>query len=128
MHRRCGLITKGGDYLKKILGLAISIVLATGLLGCGTKSIIYKAGIYEGTAEGHIGPITVQILTDQYEILEINILEQQETPVIADIVYEKIPTRVIKANNPEVQVVAGATYTSDGLIKAIKDALDKAKK
>jgi len=96
-------------------------------VACGTKSIIYKEGIYEGNAEGHIGPIKVQVVTDQYEIVKIVILEQQETPVIAEIVYEKIPPKVIKANSPEVEVVAGATYTSNGLINAIKNGLDKAK-
>jgi uncharacterized protein with FMN-binding domain len=114
-------------YLKKLLGLTLTIILAIVLGACSTKSIIYKAGVYEGNAEGHIGPIKVQIITDQYEIKEIKILEQQETPVIADIVYEKIPVRIIKANSPEVEVVAGATYTSNGLIKAIKNGLDKAK-
>lgn len=105
---------------------SLTIILAIGLVGCGEKPIIYKAGTYEGTAEGHIGPIKVQIVTDQYEIKEIHILEQQETPVLADIVYEKIPLKVIKANSTDVEVVAGATYTSDGLINAIKNGLDKA--
>ena len=106
---------------------ALIIILALGLVACGAKPIVYKAGIYQGNAEGHIGPIKVQIVTDQYEIKEVKILEQQETPVLADIVYEKIPLKVIKANSAEVQVVAGATYTSNGLISAIKNGLDKAK-
>ncbi|MBZ9687752.1 FMN-binding protein [Clostridium estertheticum] len=113
--------------MKKLVGLALSIVLATAIVACGSKTIIYKQGTYEGNAEGHIGLIKVKIVTDQYEIKEITILEQQETPVIAEIVYDKIPPKVIKANSPEVEVVAGATYTSNGLINAIKDGLDKAK-
>jgi uncharacterized protein with FMN-binding domain len=112
--------------LKKLLAVILTIFLATALVACGSRNIIYKAGTYEGNAEGHIGPIKVQIVTDQYEIKEIKILEQEETPVIADKVYEKLPARVINANSPEVEVVAGATYTSDGLIKAIKDGLAKA--
>ncbi len=113
--------------MKKLLGLTLTIVLATSLVACGSKNIIYKEGIYEGNAEGHIGPIKVQIVTDKYEIKEIKILEQQEIPIIADTVYEKIPARVIKSNSSDVEVVAGATYTSNGLIQAIKDGLDKAK-
>jgi len=118
---------KGETQLKKLLVLSLAIVLAMGLMACGSREKIYKKGIYEGNAEGHIGPIKVQIVTDQYEIKEIKILEQQETPVIADAVYKRIPARVIKANSPEVEVVSGATYTSNGLIKAIKNGLDKAK-
>ncbi|GCD10655.1 MULTISPECIES: FMN-binding protein [Clostridium] len=113
--------------MRKLVILALWIVLATGLVACGSKNVIYKQGTYEGNAEGHIGPIKVKIVTDQYEIKEIVILSQQETPVIAEIVYKKIPPKVIKANSSEVQVVAGATYTSNGLIKAIKDGLNKAK-
>jgi len=117
--------------LKRLLGLTLIIVLVlvleTGLVACGTKTLLYKEGTYEGNAEGHIGPIKVQIVTDQYEIKEITVLEQQEIPIIADTVYEKIPARVIKTNSTDVEVVAGATYTSNGLIKAIKNGLDKAK-
>jgi len=113
--------------LKKLLILALIIVISTGLVACGDKNIKYKAGIYEGNAEGHIGPIKVQVVTDKYEIKSIKILEQQEIPIIADTVYKKIPARVIKANSPDVEVVAGATYTSHGLINAIKNGLDKAK-
>jgi uncharacterized protein with FMN-binding domain len=112
--------------LKKILKLTLAIVLVTSLVACSAKPIIYKDGTYEGNAEGHIGNIKVQVVTDQYDIKEIVILEQQETPVVADIVYEKIPARVIKENSSEVDVVAGATYTSKALIKAIRDGLSKA--
>ena len=61
--------------MKKFVGLALSIILATGLVACGSKPIIYKEGTYEGNAEGHIGPIKVQIVTDQYVIKNIVILE-----------------------------------------------------
>jgi len=124
---KCQCDIREETHLKKLLILIFTILLVTGLVGCGTKKIIYKKGIYEGNAEGHIGPIKVQIVTDLYNIKHIKILEQQETPVIADIVYDKIPKRVIKANTSDVQVVSGATYTSKGLIKAIKNGLDKAK-
>lgn len=117
---------KGDTYLKKILGLALIIGLVVIVVACGGKPKIYNEGTYEGNAEGHIGNIKVQVLTDQFDIKEIVILEQQETPVVADIVYDKIPARVIKQNSSEVDIVAGATYTSKALIKAIKDGLDKA--
>jgi len=113
--------------LRKLLILTLIIIISTGLVACGDKKIIYKEGTYVGNAEGHIGPIKVQVVTDKYEIKSIKILEQQENPIIADTVYEKIPVRVIKANSTEVEVVAGATFTSNGLIKAIKNGLDKAK-
>ena len=63
--------------MKKLVGLALTIILLIGLVACGSKPkpIIYKQGTYEGNAEGHIGPIKVQIITDQYVIKNIVILE-----------------------------------------------------
>lgn len=77
--------------------------------------------------QGHHGQIKVQITTDEYEIKKINIIDQQEVPVVSDVVYKTIPPEVIKQNSVDVDVVAGATLTSNGLIEAIKDALNKAK-
>lgn len=90
------------------------------------KEILYKEGIYEGTGQGYHGDIKVTVVTDKYKIKEVKILEHQETPELCDIVYDKIPKKVIKANRAEVDVVAGASYTSQGLIDAIKDAVNKA--
>lgn len=93
---------------------------------CMKKEVIYKEGTYVGVGEGHIGTIKISLVTDSYNIKEIKILEDEEIPVIAEIVYKKIPKEVIKKNSGEVDVVTGATYTSRGLINAINDALKKA--
>lgn len=120
-------VTEEETYLKKIVGLALSVILVTSLASCKSQNIRYKNGSYEGSAQGHIGLIKVKIVIDKYKIKEIIILEQQETPILAEIVYKKIPPKVIESNSSEVEVVAGATYTSKSLINAIKDGLDKAK-
>jgi len=94
---------------------------------CKPQEVLYYEGTYEGIGEGHHGPIRVQIQTTPYEIKKILIVEEYEMPELAKIVYEKIPERVIKANHTDVDVVAGATYTSYGLLDAIEDGLSKAK-
>jgi len=105
----------------------VLVILLTGILiSCSAKRIKYKEGSFEGVGQGHHGAIKVEVTTDQYKIKEIKIVEQQEVPVVSDIVYEKIPPMVIKKNSTNVDVVAGATLTSNGLLEAIGDALDKA--
>lgn len=113
--------------MRKFKGTILIIILISILISCGPKKMTYKAGTYEGMGQGHHGLIKVEITTDEYEIKEINIIDQQEVPVVSDIVYETIPPEVIKKNSVEVDVVAGATLTSNGLLDAIKDALNKAK-
>jgi len=112
--------------MKKVFILFITITFTLLLLCCCTKKVLYEAGKYEGVGQGHHGPIRVVVTTDEYCIVDIKIIEEYEMPELAKIVYEKIPKKVIKSNSPDVDVVAGASYTSRGLIEAIKDGLKKA--
>ncbi|MFD3158337.1 FMN-binding protein [Haloimpatiens sp. FM7330] len=105
----------------------ITIFIIGAFMLSNRKIIMYKEGIYEGIGQGHHGDIKVSVDIDKYKIKEIKIIEQQETPELCDIVYDKIPKMVVKANSVKVDVVAGASYTSQGLIDAIEDAVGKAK-
>ncbi|MGE4284104.1 MAG: FMN-binding protein [Clostridia bacterium] len=110
---------------KLVLILFIFIFLTTGI-SCTSKEVRYQKGRYEGLGEGHHGPIKVMVETDEYKVIAIEVIEEYEMPELSSIVYDKIPKRVLKMNNAEVEVVAGATYTSKGLIEAIEDAIEKA--
>lgn len=106
--------------------IIVIIILVSMCIGSKSKDICYKKGSYEGTGHGHHGQIKVVVTTDEYEIKDIKIVKEYEMPELSKIVYEKIPKRVIKRNSAEVEVVAGASFTSKGLIEAIKNGLDKA--
>lgn len=112
--------------MRKTIFILIIIILCTGLLGCRPKKQLYNPGEYVGVGEGHHGPIRVIVTTDEYSIIDILVIEEYEMPELAVIVYDKIPKKVIKTNNANVDVVAGASYTSVGLIEAINDGLNKA--
>lgn len=96
-------------------------------MGCNGKGILYKDGVYEGVGQGHHGPIKVKVTVEENRIVKIDIIEHQETPYLCDIVYEELPEKIIKANSTDVDVVAGATFTSNGLIEAVNNALSDAK-
>lgn len=98
------------------------------LVACGKQEDSYIAGTYVGQAEGYHSIIKVQVTVDEKNILSIEVLEQEETPIIADAVISKIPPKVIKKNSTDVDVVTGATYTSKTLLKAIDNALKGAVK
>lgn len=111
--------------MRKTLLLGLVIILL--FCGCGSKEILYKEGKFEGTGKGHHGPIRVVVTTDEYNIKDIEIIEEYEMPELAEIVYEKLPKKVISRNSVDVDVVSGASYTSKGLLEAITNALNKAK-
>lgn len=91
------------------------------------SDINYKNGEYTGTGEGLNGKIEVSVRIEDNEIAEVVVLSHEETPSIAESAIEKIKSRMVESNNPEVEIVSGATYTSDGLIEAVTDALKNAK-
>lgn len=112
--------------MRKTFLLLMIYLLVFGLASCQPKEQLYAPGEYIGVGEGHHGPIKVSVETDENRIIEIKVIEEYEMPELAVIVYEQIPEKVIKSNNADVDVVAGASYTSIGLIEAIKDGLSKA--
>lgn len=113
--------------LRRLYIFVLITLLVLQLSSCVYRKAIYKEGTYEGVGEGHVGKIKIKLVTDKYSIKEIKIVEDEEIPIIAEKVYNKIPQQVIKSNSGDVEVVTGATYTSRGLIEAINDALKKAR-
>ncbi len=105
----------------------VLLVLILVLTACAVQEPLYVAGSYEGVAEGYHSQLVVHVTTDEYKITDIEIVKEDETPIISEIVYEEIPKAVIKANSVDVDVVAGATYTSQTLLGAIDNGLEKAR-
>jgi len=119
------------NYKKTLLMSALIIIFLFGTLiitySLKYSKHIYNAGEYIGIAPGYHSDIEVKIVTDDYRILRIDITYHKEMPVISEVVFKDIPCRVIRENSTKVDIVSGATYTSEGLIKALDDAISKAK-
>lgn len=107
-----------------LLSLLIIVLLLT---ACQEEEAIYKPGFYRGQAEGYHSIIEVEVEVDEYNILEITIVSHEEPDILADIVMDKIPKQVIKKNSTDVDIVSGATLTSERLLLAIENALKEAR-
>lgn len=112
--------------------IPITLLVASAIIGIlminvfkQQKEPLYFAGTYEGTGEGNHGPIIVSVTTDDYRILGIDIIEEYEMPEVSVYVYNEMPEKMIKHNTWNVDVVTGATYTSQGVIKAVQNALEQ---
>ena len=55
---------------------------------------------------------------------EVKVLEHSETAGISDPAIEKIPAAIVEAQSADVDIVSGATFTSKGIIEAVKNALN----
>lgn len=83
-------------------------------------------GTYEGSARGYQSTITVEVEIKSNKIISVNIIGQNETRRYYEMASEDIPQAIIDNQTPEVDVVSGATLSSNGIIKAVKDAISKA--
>ena len=86
------------------------------------------SGTYEGEADGYGGKIKVKVSLDEVgKISKIEVDENHsETENIAGIPINKIPESIISSQSLDVDVVSGATVTSDGILEAVANALKNA--
>ncbi len=103
--------------MKKIL----SLMLVAALL---LTSAVAMADELTGTGKGFMGEIVVNVTTDGDKITNVTVVSNSETPAIAGPAIEQIPASIVAANSADVEIVSGATFTSNGIIAAVKNALD----
>ncbi|MGL6200917.1 MAG: FMN-binding protein [Lachnospiraceae bacterium] len=90
-------------------------------------TVPYVEGIYYGTAEGYAGDITVAVVIQDYTIKAILVTESEDDEEFFSRAMDVVKN-VIKNQNTDVDLVSGATYSSTGLLEAIKNALKEAEK
>ncbi len=87
----------------------------------------YNEGIYYGSAEGYSGEIKLAVAIQENTIKAIVITENQDDAAFFNRAMSVVKN-VIKTQSTEVDTVSGATYSSKGLLEAIKEALKQAEK
>lgn len=111
--------------IRRVMIVAFCVLLIVALVACSPKKL-FNAGTYTATAGGFNGPIVVEVSFSEQKILSVKILEHVETEYIAAPAFEKIPAAVLKDQKLNVDIVSGASYTSDAIIEAIKECVRKA--
>ena len=91
------------------------------------KSSDFRDGKYIG--EVKIWPeIKVEVVVQQGKIFQISILEDFGTPEFSEMVFGVLPDSIVANNSVDVDGISGATLSSNHLKKAVRIALDQAKK
>lgn len=94
----------------------------------GTEGTLpYVDGIYYGTAEGYKGDIKVAVVIQDKTLKAILVTEKQDDePFITNAM--DVLKNMMKKQSADVDAVSGATYSSKGLIGAVKAAFEEARK
>lgn len=103
--------------------LTLFILCACG--GSDTESL-YTAGTYTASAEGSDGDITLTVEFSDKKIVSIT-ADHNETPDIGAIAIEQLIDDAIDAQSADVDVVSGATTSSNAFLTALQDCIDQAK-
>lgn len=85
-----------------------------------------KPGAYVESAIGWNGPIEVKTTVSVNRIDSIEILKSDEVPYIADEPMKAIIQKVVSEQNLSVDVVAGASRSSEALLRAVGQAVQAA--
>lgn len=96
----------------------------------GTSSAA-KDGTYTGDAiQTPFGNMEVAIVVSSSKIADVKVLQAtdsgQRSVQISSYADPILRTEVLQAQSANVQMVSGATYTSDGYLQSLQSALDKA--
>ena len=103
--------------MKKIFALLLAVMM---MASC---AVAMTAGTYEGEGKGLMGAIKVSVVVTDEKIESVTILEQSETAAIAAPALEQIPAAIVEKQSLAIDAVAGATFTSNGILQAVEAAL-----
>lgn len=87
----------------------------------------YLDGVYTATAEGFGGPIAVQVTIAGDNITDITIVSYEGETTSYFAKARSVVSAILESGTPAgVDAVSGATYSSTGILNAVKQALAKA--
>ena len=90
-----------------------------------TAPSTYLDGIYTAEAIGFEGKIMVQVTVAEDKITDITVLSAEDEEEYLSRAKRIIPA-ILEGQSPNVDAVSGATYSSTGILNAVKLALAKA--
>lgn len=84
-----------------------------------------KDGTYTGEADGFGGKISVEVVIENGEITEIDILSAEGEDGAYLTMAEAVIPDILETQSAEVDSISGATFSSNGIKDAVKQALQK---
>ena len=119
-----------GNHMKKIISLVLVLMMLASAGACFAEALpaatLFTPGTYEATAKGFGGDVTVSITVTADEITDVTVQGDAETPALGGVAIETLPGEILKAQTPNVDILSGATVTSNAIIKAATEALEAA--
>lgn len=120
---------------KRYMALFLVLSMVLSIVGCSKEasptssdgvSGKFTPGVYTGEAKGISDILIVEVEVDEENILSVKITKHNETPGISDVAIERIPKEIVEYQSLSIDTISGATVSSDAILEAAKQALEKA--
>lgn len=85
-----------------------------------------KDGTYEGQANGYRGLVKVSVTVKDHKITAIKVLSNSDDAAFFNRASAGVIKNILAKQSLKVDVVSGATYSSNGIMEAVRNALKKA--
>lgn len=117
------------------LAVLSGILLLGGCSASDTKQVktyeiaeagTWTDGTYTETAKGKKGNFEVTVTIQNGNIASVTVSDNEETPDKGGVAIAQLPEKIVSAQSYDVDVVSGATVTSDGIKEAVARCLEKA--
>lgn len=129
-------------FIKGAVVGAAGIVAASALSGCGDgggasagrdatvdstfEEMDFTPGTYQATAHGNASDITIEATFDENSLLDVKVLAQEETPALFEQVEQELIPEMIESQAGGIDVISGATYSSNAVKNAVADTVVQA--
>jgi len=87
---------------------------------------VYADGVYQGTADGFGGDITVEVTIENGVITDLAIISAENEDGAYLTMAEDIIDDILEAQSADVDTISGATFSSTGIRNAAAAALEEA--
>ncbi len=106
--------------------LAKALAQAKGEAARNTAELAFTAGTYTGSASGYNGSVEMSVTFSDSAVTAIEVGANSETQYVGDVAFEPVIADIRAANGTGVDVVSGATFTSNAIRNAVNDAAQQA--
>lgn len=116
---------KGNDYVQPLEVNVAEVGGSTSSLSAAVNAKGKKDGEYTASAESLHGPFVVTCVVKDEHMVEIRIDEGRDNMFMTDEQLEAYTRTILEGQSLEVDVIAGATVDSEGIVKAIQLAFSR---
>lgn len=107
--------------MKKMLALVLALCMMLPAM-----AMAQTAGTYTAQAKGFASDVVVTLVVTEDGIADVTLDVSGETPTIGGAAAEALKTSILEKQSADIDVVAGATMTSNAVKAAVQKCLDEA--